>query len=153
MKPFARRALVLGAGVAAACGGGWREVDERLTAASAGVRAEGYAPLAGPFNDFGAFDSSFVKDWRVTLDTGRYAIGVACVGGCAMSVQVAGTNGPVIPERSADEGVTRLHVMAAGVHTVRLAGECAAGARCRWASQVYGAGSRGLRPGFAGGER
>lgn len=153
MKRCLRVTLVLGAAVTAACGGGWREVDERLTAVSAGARAEGYAPLAGPFNDFGAFDASFVKDWRVTLDTGRYAIGVACVGRCGVSVQIAGPDGPVAADSAADQGVTRLTVRAGGVHTVRIAGQCAAGARCRWASQVYGAGRQSLRPGFAGGER
>lgn len=148
-----RLALVLATGCAVACGGGWREVDERLMAASAGARAEGYAPLAGPFNDFGAFDASFTRDWRVSLDTGRYAIGVACTGDCGISIQIAGPNGPVTPDSSADQAVTRLTVRAGGVHTVRLAGQCAAGARCRWASQVYGAGPQSLRPGFAGGER
>lgn len=152
MKRIAMAAVLLGA----ACGGAdWREVDDRLAAASGPARAEGYAPLAGPFNDFGAFTDSGGKDWRVTLDTGRYAVGAACTEGCTLTLSISGPDGATLAADSApaDARVARIRVAAGGMHTVRISARCPAGSRCRWASQVYGTGPRGLRPGFAGGER
>jgi hypothetical protein len=49
--------------------------------------------------------------------------------------------------------LVRFTARAGNGHTVRIAGQCAVGARCWWASQVYTRAGRGLRPGFAGGAR
>lgn len=142
----------------AACGGGqWREVDARLNDAAAPVRAQGFAPLSGPFNDFGAFTDSLRYGWEVALDSGQtYVIGAACTAECtALDAAVAAPSGERVAADSAagPEPFVRLTAAARGTYTVALAGRCRPAARCRWASQVYARGVSELRPGFAGGKR
>lgn len=142
-----------------ACGGGqWREVDARLNDAAQSVRAEGYAPLSGPYNDFGSFQGSTVYRWRVQLDSGvSYAVGAACSAWCeALVMTVRGPDSSIVARDTAEHQtrpLVRLVAPVSGTYTALLEGRCAGADECRWVSQVYARGVPGLRPGFAGGER
>lgn len=154
MKRLSLTMIVL----AAACGGAqWREADDRLNRAVAGARAEGFAPLAGPYNNYGTFELAFTQSWTITLDSGvSYLVGAACSDGCeGLDAAIRGHGGEIVARDTTDTPVplVRLTPPASGTYTVDLVGKCAAGTRCRWVVQVYGRGVTGLRPGFAGGER
>jgi hypothetical protein len=152
--------LALAALVAAtSCAGAkWREVDALLAAAAEPVRGEGFTPMSGPYNDFGSFRGVLTQPWTVTLDSGiAYAVAIACSEACeAMTLAVESPDGTTQTRDSTPDGrasLVRLTAPAGGGHTVRITGQCAVGARCWWASQVYTRSGRGLRPGFAGGQR
>lgn len=142
---------------AAGCGGDqWRALDTQLNAAAEPARREGFAPLAGPHNDFGTFADSLLKPWRVTLDSAAtYVVGAACLGGCAaLDLAVRGPDAALVTAdtTTGPEPWLRFTAPRSGSFTVRVTGRCAPGNTCWWIAQIYGRG-QGLRPGFAGGER
>ena len=139
--------LLMASMATGACGADqWRELDARLNQAAEPARREGFAPLSGPYNQFGAALGDWRQAWRVPLDSGvAYLIGAACTDDCSGLGVAVGDSGAApwlrfTPPRT-------------DTFTVAVSGRCAEGARCRWIAQVYAHGVRGMRPGFAGGER
>lgn len=138
-----RPAIVALAAVVAATGCGrqqWRDVDRRLNAAAAGLRADGFEPLAGPYNSFGTFAEPGSHEWTIALEAGRrYALVAACAAPCRdLDFTLAAPDGAVLDDTTS--GSTALLVFepaSGGRHAVRFRyGDCGTG-RCYWAAQIY----------------
>ena len=124
-----------------ACGRAqWREADANLNAAAAAARADGFEPMNGQHNTFGAFTDSGSTTWRVHLTPRQpYFIAAACTAGCdALDFTIANSNAT---ESFADTsaGPTPRLVFTPGEGNLRVTishGPCHGG-RCRWIAQIY----------------
>ena len=138
------RAVAMAMAVASGLGCGraeWRDAAERLYAATAPARTEGYRMLSGRNNDFGMFHDSGLARFRVWFDTGAaYLVAAACTSGCSrLALEVDAPNGAPVASETAD-GATpqiRLSVPEAGPHVIVVRYDACATRRCRWVAQVF----------------
>ncbi len=143
-RPARRAPALAGIGLAVltACGvSGWRDASERLEASVAAARALGYAPPAGPFNDFGVFSApGSTRATFALAGGGDYFVAAACSGACeSLDFDVLGPDGAVVATDTGPGATPRLVLRppADGGYTLVVRhGRCPE-PRCRWVAQVY----------------
>ena len=125
----------------ASCGRAqWREADANLNAAAAAARADGFEPMNGQHNTFGAFTDSGSTTWRVHLTPRQpYFVAAACTAGCdALDFTIVDSDATeAFADTSAGAAPRLLFTPAQGNLRITFRHDRCIGGRCRWIAQVY----------------